>query len=113
MSSTNTADIQHPNVTNNEAEMSPSGVEGSRRRQSSDAGRQGSFLSNFVSGKTPGVRNIEAAYVRAGASTNHTPGYASKLGDQKDAPVGQGVGSQKFADGIQTQRTEVRSLSQQ
>ena len=71
-----------------------------------------SFLSNLVSGKTPGVRNIEAAYSRAGASNNHTPGVASQLGsqDQKSgATEHQGVGSDKFRERISDQRQEVRS----
>ncbi|KAF8863418.1 hypothetical protein BDZ45DRAFT_670370 [Acephala macrosclerotiorum] len=63
----------------------------------------------LLSGKTPGVRNIEAAYSRAGASNHHTPGSATKLGsqDQVGASEAQGVGSQKFADGFSDQRQEV------
>ena len=66
----------------------------------------GSFLSNI---STPGVKNIEAAYSRAGASNHHTPGSASKLGsqDQQGASEHQGVGSDKFRDGISDQRAEV------
>lgn len=67
------------------------------------------LLGGLLSGKTPGVRNIEAAYSRAGASNHHTPGSATKLGsqDQVGASEAQGVGSQKFADGISDQRQEV------
>jgi hypothetical protein len=68
----------------------------------------GSFFSNI---STPGVKNIEAAYSRAGASNHHTPGSASKLGsqDQQGASEHQGVGSDKFRDGISDQRAEVGS----
>lgn len=67
------------------------------------------LLGGLLSGKTPGVRNIEAAYSRAGASNHHTPGSATKLGSQEQfgANEGQGVGSQRFADGISDQRQEV------
>jgi len=77
-------------------------------QQKDGKGTFGEFLSNAV--KTPGVRNIEAAYSRAGASNHHTPGSASKLGsqDQQGASAYQGVGSQRFADGISNQRSEVR-----
>jgi hypothetical protein len=60
--------------------------------------------------KTPGVANIEAAYSRAGATNHHTPGHASKLGSQDQTPGSehhQGVGSEKFANGMSDQRTEV------
>lgn len=60
--------------------------------------------------KTWGVQNIEKAYSRAGASNNHTPGSASKLGSQDQAgnvQQHQGVGSAKFAEGISDQRHEV------
>lgn len=68
-----------------------------------------SVLGGLLSGKTPGVRNIEAAYSRAGASNHHTPGSATKLGsqDQVGTSEAQGVGSQKFADEISDQRREV------
>ncbi|ESZ98898.1 hypothetical protein SBOR_0756 [Sclerotinia borealis F-4128] len=69
-----------------------------------------SVLSNLLpsSFKTPGVQNIEKAYSRAGATNNHTPGYASALGsqDQKGGSENQGVGSAKFAEGISDQRGE-------
>jgi len=61
--------------------------------------------------KLGSVQGIEAAFSRAGATNNHTPGYASKLGSQ-DQPTGdehQGVGSSKFANGISDQRAEVTS----
>jgi len=73
-----------------------------------DKGAFENFLSNAM--KTPGVKNIEAAYSRAGASNHHTPGSASKLGsqDQQGASAHQGVGSQRFADEISDQRSEVK-----
>ncbi|KAI6708180.1 hypothetical protein B2J93_9012 [Marssonina coronariae] len=56
---------------------------------------------------TPGVKNIEAAYSRAGAANHHTPGAAS-LGsqDQEGASENQGFGSRKFSEGISDQRQE-------
>ena len=72
---------------------------------------KGSFLGDLMSGKTPAVKNIEAAYSRAGASKHHTPGYASKLGSQEMAPHGQGVGSKSFEENIQDQRVEVCSTT--
>jgi len=65
-------------------------------------------LTAMLSGKTAGVKGIEAAYSRAGATAHHTPGSASYLGsqNQKGASEAQGVGSQKFADGISDQRQE-------
>jgi hypothetical protein len=71
------------------------------------------ILSGILPTKTWGVENIEKAYSRAGASNNHTPGSASRLGsqDQDDAVYEhQGVGSAKFADGISDQRSEVCCL---
>lgn len=72
-------------------------------------GDKSTFLGNLLSGKTPAVANIEAAYSRAGATNHHTPGHASALGSQSQDSVssGQGVGSEKFRDGIQDQREEV------
>jgi hypothetical protein len=68
-----------------------------------------SILGNLLTGKTPAVKGIEAAYTRAGATNHHTPGYASKLGSQNQ--VGgcshQGVGSASFADNLSDQRREV------
>ncbi|KAG4434733.1 hypothetical protein IFR05_009786 [Cadophora sp. M221] len=81
----------------------------SNTANSADQTAEKSFLSDLVSGKTPGVKNIEAAYSRAGASNNHTPGAASQLGsqDQKSgASEHQGVGSAKFKEGISDQRQE-------
>ncbi|KAI9053645.1 hypothetical protein LZ554_002599 [Drepanopeziza brunnea f. sp. 'monogermtubi'] len=77
-----------------------------------------SILGSLLSGsslKTPGVKNIEAAYSRAGATNHHTPGVASKLGSQSQesgAANGehQGVGSQKFRDGISDQRQEPSAI---
>lgn len=71
---------------------------------------EGGLLSQI---KTPAIGNIEAAYSRAGATNNHTPGYASKLGSQDQAPGSQdhqGVGSAKFAANHQDQRQEVSVL---
>ncbi|TVY86782.1 hypothetical protein LAWI1_G003290 [Lachnellula willkommii] len=67
-----------------------------------------STIGDLLSGKTPGVKNIEAAYSRAGASNHHTPGSASKLGSQEQAGASaqQGVGSKKFKDEISDQRQE-------
>merc|ERR1711939_901622 len=84
----------------------------SNSANSADQTGEKSFLSNLVSGKTPAVKNIEAAYSRAGATNNHTPGAASQLGsqDQKSgASEHQGVGSAKFKEGISDQRQEVRA----
>ncbi|TVY20385.1 hypothetical protein LARI1_G000948, partial [Lachnellula arida] len=68
-----------------------------------------STIGDLLSGKTPGVKNIEAAYSRAGASNHHTPGSASKLGSQEQAGASaqQGVGSAKFKDEISDQRQEL------
>ncbi|TVY25004.1 hypothetical protein LHYA1_G005146, partial [Lachnellula hyalina] len=69
-----------------------------------------SNLGDLISGTTPGVKSIEAAYSRAGASVHHTPGSASKLGSQEQADASasahQGVGSAKFKDSISDQRQE-------
>ncbi|ATZ46353.1 hypothetical protein BCIN_01g09640 [Botrytis cinerea B05.10] len=69
-----------------------------------------STISDFLpSLKTPGVQNIESAYSRAGAGNHHTPGYASTLGSQSQKPGSegvQGVGSEKFKEGISDQRVE-------
>ena len=72
-----------------------------------------SILGSLLSGKTPAVANIEAAYSRAGATNNHTPGSASKLGSQgqKGAGEHQGVGSAKFSEKISDQRQEVCNIS--
>lgn len=83
------------------------------KTDASTEGSNGGFLSNLLSGKTPGVANIEAAYSRAGATNHHTPGHASALGNsnkQDTVADGQGVGSKKFSEGIQDQREEVRTL---
>jgi len=66
------------------------------------------LLSDLLSGRTQGVKNIEAAYSRAGATNHHTPGYASKLGsqDQTGGSEARGVGSKHFADNISDQRAE-------
>ncbi|TEY73336.1 hypothetical protein BOTCAL_0079g00010 [Botryotinia calthae] len=73
-----------------------------------------SSISDFLpSFKTPGVQNIESAYSRAGAGNNHTPGYASTLGSQSQKPGSegvQGVGSEKFREGISDQRGEPSAL---
>ncbi|KAF5878195.1 uncharacterized protein Bfra_000360 [Botrytis fragariae] len=77
---------------------------------SNDDMKSTSALSDLLpSFKTPGVQNIESAYSRAGASNNHTPGYASTLGSQSQKPgseMEQGVGSEKFGEGISDQRVE-------
>lgn len=84
----------------------------SNSANSADQTAETSFLSDLVAGKTPGVKNIEAAYSRAGATNHHTPGAASKLGSQ-DQKGGvhehQGVGSNKFKEGFSDQRQEVCS----
>ncbi|KAK2628194.1 hypothetical protein QTJ16_002840 [Diplocarpon rosae] len=67
-------------------------------------------LGGLLSGafKTPGVKNIEAAYTRAGASSNHTPGAASRLGsqDQVGASEHAGRGSTKASEGTSDPRQE-------
>merc|ERR1712225_181117 len=97
---------QHSDIKNYQTEQHSNHVQLSEfRRPNSEK----SFLSNLVSGKTPAVKNIEAAYSRAGATNNHTPGAASQLGsqDQKSgASEHQGVGSAKFEEGISDQRQE-------
>jgi len=72
-------------------------------------------LGSMISGKTWGVKNIEAAYSRAGASNNHTPGVATKLGSQEQTWTSehQGVGSAKFKESISDQRNEVSSCSRE
>jgi hypothetical protein len=40
-------------------------------------------LGDMFTDLTPGVKNIRAAYSRAGATNYHTPGAASKLGSQE------------------------------
>lgn len=71
--------------------------------------QQKGIVENLLAGKTPGVSNIEAAYSRAGATNNQTPGHASKLGsqNQQGGSAHQGVGSKKFADNVSDQRQEV------
>ncbi|TGO31354.1 hypothetical protein BPAE_0001g02560 [Botrytis paeoniae] len=75
---------------------------------SNDDVKSTSALSDLLpSFKTPG----ESAYSRAGASNNHTPGHASTLGSQSQKPgseIAQGVGSEKFSEGISDQRVEGR-----
>lgn len=61
-------------------------------------------LGGLISGKTWGVQNIEAAYSRAGGATNHTPGYASKLGSQEQP---KGVDSKTSSDAVTSQKEEV------
>jgi len=61
-------------------------------------------LASFISSKTPGVKNIEAAYRRGGASSNHTPGHGSALKEGEEQQ--QGVGSKKFEREIGDQRQE-------
>ncbi|KAF4633736.1 hypothetical protein G7Y89_g4376 [Cudoniella acicularis] len=68
-----------------------------------------SIFSGISPARISGVKNIEAAYSRAGASNHHTPGSASKLRpqDQQGAvEEQQGVGSEKFADNISDGRYE-------
>lgn len=76
--------------------------------ETAQKGDRGTF-ADLLSGKTPGVKNIEAAYSRAGASAHHTPGHASKLGSQEQLGTNeaQGVGSEKFSKGFSDQRQEV------
>lgn len=71
-----------------------------------DGGTFGELVSNM---KTPGVKNIEAAWSRAGASNNHTPAAATKLGsqDQLGASESAGLGSKEFSAKIGDQRSEV------
>ncbi len=40
-------------------------------------------LGDMFTDLTPGVKNIQAAYSRAGLTNHHTPGAASKLGSQE------------------------------
>jgi hypothetical protein len=44
-----------------------------------DKGTFGETITNL----TPGVKNIQAAYIRAGATHDHTPGSAGRLGSQE------------------------------
>lgn len=69
------------------------------------------IVANLLTGKTPAVKGVEAAYSRAGANNNHTPGYASKLGsqDQTGGSADAGVGSSSFADNLGDQKQEVCS----
>lgn len=70
-------------------------------------------LGGLLSGTTFGVQNIEAAYSRAGAATNHTPGYASKLGSQEQPKALDGVGSgskKSGDDGVAGQSGEVSPI---
>lgn len=68
-----------------------------------------SILGGLLSFKTPGVKNIEAAYSRAGATSNHTPGAGRTMGSQSQqgASEHQGVGSTEFYESISDQRPEV------
>lgn len=80
---------------------------------SSQPGQQASesFLGSLLSGKTPAVKNMEAAWTRAGAGNNHTPGSASKLGSQEQPEnKSSGVGGKDFKDNISDQRVEVGFL---
>lgn len=71
-------------------------------------GDRGTFSEMISNLKTPGVKNMEAAWSRAGASNHHTPGVATKLGsqDQPEASESAGVGSKEFSDKIGDQRSE-------
>lgn len=40
-------------------------------------------LGDMITDLTPGVKNVQAAYSRAGGTNHHTPGSASKLGSQE------------------------------
>jgi hypothetical protein len=40
-------------------------------------------LGDMFTDLTPGVKNTQAAYSRAGATNHHTPGAALKLGSQE------------------------------
>jgi len=64
--------------------------------ETQNKGAHGTF-GGMSFGSTAGVKGIEAAYSRAGASTHHTPGSASKLGSQEQngANEGKGFGSGK------------------
>jgi hypothetical protein len=42
-----------------------------------------STVGDMVTNMTPGVKSIQAAYSRAGATDHHTPGAASKLGSEE------------------------------
>jgi hypothetical protein len=56
-----------------------SAVGSSDQYAKSEQGTVGETITDL----TPGVKNIQAAYKRAGASHNHTPGYAGQLGSQE------------------------------
>jgi hypothetical protein len=79
---------------------------GNSNENKSNGGTFGEMISNL---KTPAVKNMEAAWSRAGASNHHTPAIATKLGsqDQLSASGSAGVGSKKFSDSIGDQRQEV------
>ncbi|TVY49321.1 hypothetical protein LOCC1_G000694 [Lachnellula occidentalis] len=77
---------------------------------SEDKRTTSSNLGDLVSGITPGVKNIEAAYSRAGASSKKTPGAGAKMGSQEQAGANahQGLesGSSKYTSSIGNQRVE-------
>jgi hypothetical protein len=88
--------------------ISTSSYSESRRASVADASaesRRGSAAS-FFSIRTPGVRNIEAAYNRAGATAHYTPGHASQLGAQHQHDHERGIGSNHFADRYQDQHLQ-------
>jgi hypothetical protein len=64
--------------------------------ETQNKGAHGTF-GGMSFGDTKGVKGIEAAFSRAGGSTHHTPGSASKLGSQEQngANEGKGFGSGK------------------
>lgn len=51
-------------------------------------------LGDMLTGKTNGIRNIEAAFDRAGATKHHVPGHAGSLGSD-DQGAGNDPGIRK------------------
>ena len=66
----------------NNQEQSPNTMSTSTDDVEYSKGDKGTF-GETITNLTPGVKNIQAAYVRAGATHNHTPGHASTLGSQE------------------------------
>ena len=58
----------------------------------STKGDQNTFGDTVSKISTGGVKNIEAAYQRQGASEHHTPEYAGTLGSQEGSNAGKAPG---------------------
>jgi hypothetical protein len=62
--------------------------------------------------KTPGVDNVEKAFIRGGGTATHTPGSDTNTSSAEQVAPRQekvqGIGSEQYQDKISDQRQEVR-----